>query len=145
MGLTLKPSHKFMSKKLILKSYLLFALALIVLAGWAGFISRNDSIHAITSPRPDAKTVLAGISWNDAVIQITNEDSRDWPVLSLYLNGMPPFTYHAAIRPLKAGEKIRIPLSAFADDSGRRFKPADLQVTEVWIGGSGFDYEKYGR
>jgi hypothetical protein len=99
-------------------------------------------------PRPSSPakhgTVTAGIRTGALTISIANEDIKDWPALEVFLNGMPPFTYHLTISPLKVGQKATYNLNDFAKDNGERFSPLARKVTEAWIGGNGFDYMKYG-
>ena len=89
------------------------------------------------------KTVTAGIRAGDYSLILENKGAEDWPVLTLYLNGTPPFTYNVSIEPLKPGQTMTIPLSKFSTDGGKRFDPSAFRVTEVWIGGGGFDYARF--
>ena len=89
------------------------------------------------------KAVTARIRASDNSLVVENKSSEDWPVLTLYLNGSPPFTYNVSIAPLRPGGIITIPLSKFTKRNGQRFDASAYRVTEVWIGGGDFDYAKY--
>jgi hypothetical protein len=90
------------------------------------------------------RQVSAGIRTSVTHLIVGNKDSADWTEKTIYLNGTPPFTFKLTIDGLRAGETVSLPLIQFTKKNGDRFDPYRMEVKEVWIGGDGYDYIKYG-
>jgi hypothetical protein len=112
----------------------------VFLIGFIGSIINESNLSA----QKPHKLLKASITTTDVDLRVQNEDAFDWHGTEIYLNGRPPFTYHYVLDTLKAGESIDIPLTSF-DNEGKRFQPIEYKVTEIWIGGGGFDYHSYGQ
>lgn len=96
------------------------------------------------SPLPEQhRTVKADITAGRTTLTVINRDEDKWEAKQLFINGMPPFTYRLWIDPLGPGQATIIPLSDFTKKNGERFQPDRFAVTEIWIGGNGFDYTSY--
>jgi hypothetical protein len=83
------------------------------------------------------------IGYNANSVQVTNNGSADWTVAVVYINGTPPFTFKATVDAPEVGKTISIPLSSFVTKSGDRFDPRTKALTEIWIGGSDYDFKKF--
>ncbi len=79
---------------------------------------------------------------DDGSLIVKNVGTEDWNGVSIYIDSNPPFGYSATLS-LKAGEKARYRLVDFTKENGERFNPINFKVKLVWIGGAGYDYEKY--
>lgn len=102
---------------------------------------------APTTPTPTpSKTLDVTVRWSASAIEITNASSRDavGGELTVYINGTPGATYKAISVVPAIGERVRIPLNAFAHNE-ERFNPITQAVTVAWIGGGGYDYTKFGN
>jgi len=89
-------------------------------------------------PLPGAK-----IGCDDTGLNIQNAGGRDWPMLELSLNDR-IIGYHCLLPPTAAGAGRRVELrDCVKISTGERFDPRRLAVLQVWIGGNGFDYEKF--
>ncbi|MEI7535299.1 MAG: hypothetical protein WCK57_13105 [Verrucomicrobiae bacterium] len=103
-------------------------------------------IHAVETTQHH-NVANANISYDDYNVRIKNVDTNDWPELNVYLNPGkwgPMSGYGIRIPSLQIGKGITIPLSQFTKDNGERFNPSAYKVTELWMGGGNFDYEKFG-
>lgn len=98
-------------------------------------LSSTRTGHQATKGSPSVSVGASGL-----VVQLTNRATDDWPEAVVYLNDRPPFTYKWEGRAPAKGESIRIPLSEFTKDDGERFDGLRRKVTQVWVGGSGYDY-----
>lgn len=88
--------------------------------------------------------INASITFSDDRIMILNDNNFDWPVLNVYINGMPSQGYGLRIRALKQTESVTINLTDFTkQENGEIFNPSAYRVTQLWIGGGDFDYVKY--
>ena len=97
-----------------------------------------------TSNNPQ-KTMSVAVSWGNTYSQIKIIGSsyilgKD---VEVYLNDMPPFTYKAVCIGPGVGKTVRVPLNTFVKEDGLRFNPKTHAVSEVWIGGAGYDYIKF--
>jgi TolA-binding protein len=93
------------------------------------------------------KVANASISYDNYNVRIKNADTNNWPELNVYINsGLfgPMSGYGIRLPALPIGKSITIPLEQFTKDNGERFNPAAYRVTELWIGGGDYDYEKFG-
>lgn len=91
------------------------------------------------------KTIDLTVSVNRVELFVGNETDgvggdRD---VDVYINGTPPFTYHARATTPTPGNHITLRLDEFVKKDGIRFNPITQAVTEVWIGGNGYDYQSY--
>ncbi len=77
-------------------------------------------------------------------ISIQNEGPDNWPVVELYVNGSPPWAHKLTIPALKKGQVLNYQLRSFTKENGERFDPYRFKLQTIWIGGNGYDYEKYG-
>ncbi|HEV2350832.1 MAG TPA: hypothetical protein VG028_13405 [Terriglobia bacterium] len=121
----------------------------IFLLGFIGLIiyevnSEKGNSPPEQVPVPQHKLADADIQVGSYELEIANADTNDWPPLIIYLNGSPPWAFHATIPSLAAGQKINVSLRSFAKDDGLRFDPSNYKVTELWIGGGSYDFRKYG-
>ena len=141
LNLTLHPGIRHLAAKIMRRRhYGSLSILAVVFFAWV-FHDMPSSPASSSDPK---KIVSAGISVSAFAVHIKNEDSHDWPVLTIYLNGQPPFTFHANIPALKLGEELSFPLNEFAKDNGERFNPLGYKVTELWIGGGDYDLKQYG-
>ncbi len=87
-----------------------------------------------------------GVATSRTALQITNKANRDAEggAMEVYINGTPPFTYRAESKVPAVGESVTIPLNDFVKkSSGDRFNPFTQAVTDVWVGGGGYDYQSF--
>lgn len=80
---------------------------------------------------------------NDTIIRIENTGTANWSELVVYLNGTPPGGYKVTVKAPSVGSSVSIPLKEFAKKDGTRFLPHQLKVTEIWVGGGGYDFKRY--
>jgi hypothetical protein len=90
-----------------------------------------------------SRTIKVSISIGRTELRITNLGSADWTEAIVYINGTPPFTYKQSMRAPTVGNTIAMPLLEFVTKDGDRFNPYTKAVREVWVGGSGYDYQSY--
>jgi len=96
-------------------------------------------------PSPAAhqnNTVKTSIHASQFELEFTNDGTADWTEAVIYINGAPPFTYKQTTPAPPVGESRTVRLADFVKN-GDRFNPISQAVTEVWIGGSGHDFECY--
>jgi hypothetical protein len=74
---------------------------------------------------------------------ITNRDPNDWGTVTIYINGRPPSGFKKVLGTLRAGQTAEISLMDCVNEDSKRFQPLQEKVTEVWIGGGGYDYQGY--
>ena len=89
-------------------------------------------------------TVHAAITLVGSKVFIMNQDTNDWPTVTIYVSSDPPFGYHYTVGPVPPSREFSIPLTEFAKDSGERFNPSAYKVTKIWIGGGDYDYMEFG-
>ena len=91
------------------------------------------------------KTMSVAIEHSRETLQIKNVGTPDieGQTMVVYINGTPPFAYKTACSAPAIGQTVRIPLTSFVKKDGERFNPLSYAVTEVWVGGAGYDYESY--
>jgi len=92
------------------------------------------------------KVLGVGVATSRTALQITNKANRDAEAgaMEVYINGTPPFTYRANSTVPAVGESVTIPLNDFVKkSSGERFNPFTQAVTDVWVGGGGYDYQSF--
>ncbi len=100
--------------------------------------------RATAPPTPPSKTLNASVSWSAVALQVKNSDpAAVGQELIIYINGTPPFAYRADSRVPAVGESVHLPLSRFVKKNGDRFNPLQKAVTEVWVGGGGYDYVRF--
>lgn len=104
-------------------------------------------VAAISSSKTEPhvqKTLKFEVRRRDSSIVITNVGSADvsGKNITLYINGMPPFTYKVDWTAPPLGESSEVPLRLFMEKDGTRFNPDAQGVTEIWMGGAGYDYEQ---
>lgn len=105
------------------------------------FLLLAFSCSAIASEKQNLPPVEVACS--DTEIEIKNTGAKSWAEITIYLNGDPPGGYKLTARAPKIGEKARFSFSRFVDKQGNRFDPVRLAPVKVWIGGGGYDFEKY--
>lgn len=116
-----------------------------VVAAVLGFLLVAFILGVSSEAKKPTKPIPAKIQFSDTFLYIRNAGAEDWPSgVTVYINGMPPFTYHAQMRALAVDQSAKIFLDDFAKDNGERFDPARFKITDLWIGGAGFDYSKFG-
>ena len=96
-------------------------------------------------PGTDKKTYhtpQVSVAWSDSVVEITNKGTEPWSAMTVYINGQPPFTFEWNGSAQAVGQSKRILLREF-DKKGERFDPSKYKVTEVWVGGGGYDYASF--
>jgi len=123
----------------------LIALAVVVLScvGYFFLVAVfNDPPGAISGVRE--KTLSVSIQHSPTEIRITNTGSSRaiGEEITIYINGMPPFTYKATAQFPALNEYVDIPLASFVKKNGQRFNPANEAVVETWIGGAGYDFQQ---
>jgi hypothetical protein len=120
-------------------------LALLVLLGIASqFVgSQAGSSNAIARNN----TLNVKVKFSMIALEITNAGSGDaaGQELIVYINGSPPFTYKATATVPPLGQSVQIPLITFTKKDGTRFSPIATAVTEIWVGGGGYDYRSFGK
>jgi hypothetical protein len=119
-------------------------LVLVIVVVLGAITSLMDSTPSIT-PRPakESKTPVVSIAHNSTAIELTNDGTPDWKTAEVYINGSPPFTYKATVAAPAVGQAVRIPLASFVKKDGERFNPATHALTEIWVGGGGYDFQSY--
>lgn len=110
-------------------------------SSWQTKVQQAESVEAIKHP-PKGRTPSAKILCGETTIEIHNTGAEDWHDIDLYLNGDPPHAHHAVID-LKAGAKGIYRLRDFTVRNGERFNPFSHKPQTLWIGGAGYDLEKY--
>jgi ribosomal protein L40E len=117
-----------------------------VAIGIIGLLVIGSVLSSIESEsRPPSKNIQASLStMGDDYLMIRNTGSEDWLSVDVYINGMPPFTYRTTIE-LEAGKSGKVSLRDFSKKNGERFNPDTHRVVEVWIGGGGYNYQKFGK
>ena len=83
------------------------------------------------------------IRYTDTRLYVASRESGEIESLTFYLNAPPPNTWSSKIGPIPLNREFYIPLNEFIMKDGRRFDPFAYKVTEVWAGGSGFDYARF--
>lgn len=78
-------------------------------------------------------------------IQNINSPNDAGKNIDVYINGMPPFSFKANCTLPTVGDKVSINVNEFIKKDGSRFNPFAYAVTEIWVGGAGYDYCKYGN
>jgi hypothetical protein len=118
-------------------------VAIAVIALVLGVIGGMMTGHAGGSSRA-SNVMQFDVRWGLEALSLTNTGSSkaEGKMMTILLNGMPPFCYKAEWRAPKVGETARIPLNVFVKQT-RRFDPHTQAVTEVWIGGAGYDFVQY--
>jgi len=111
-----------------------------LLAG-AAYLAANRYSGAIR-PGASHRVMRAAIQFNDQRIFIRNEDSFDWRGAELYINGEPPYAFHFTLGDVRSGAGKIISLTDFIAN-GAPFQPAQTRVTNVWVGGPGFDFSSF--
>ena len=87
-------------------------------------------------------TPNVSIRTSDSIVEITNAGTESWSAMTVYINGQPPFTYKWDGPAPGVGQSKSILLREF-DKKGERFDPFKYKVTEVWVGGGGYDYSSF--
>lgn len=100
---------------------------------------RTD-IPASPAPTTSRGAPSATVSHTRYSVTIENTNTRDWSHAELYVNGRPPSAFKATVTAPSLGQSTTIHLSDFVDRDGNRFDPEKKAVTEVWVGGSGYDF-----
>ncbi len=92
-----------------------------------------------TSPSTLLENVSVAVS--STALRITNDGNNDaaGKEIEVYINGTPPFTYRAKVTVPVVTAAVIIPLNQFTKGE-TRFNPFSQAVTDVWIGGGGYDY-----
>lgn len=101
-----------------------------------------SSFTSTNTPKAGSSPLIK-LSYDDTSITISNEGSEDWNEAVVYINGDPPFTFKATMAAPKVGKSLRINLGQFIKKDGERFNPSTHALTVIWVGGNGFDFEKY--
>lgn len=115
---------------------------IVVVFGIIGMAMDGPS-SSPSQPAKIQKVVSVSIKHNRAAIEITNTGTADWPEAVIYINDTPPFTYKAVIAAPPIGQAAVVRLSDFTKKDGERFNPSAYALTEIWVGGSGYDFNKY--
>lgn len=99
------------------------------------------------SSKPSKESLAAPqvhVAASGLALYLTNKGTPDnWTEAVVYLNDHPPFTYKWSGAAPQNGATITIPLSEFVKEDGERFDGFRRKVTQVWVGGSGYDYVGY--
>jgi hypothetical protein len=117
---------------------ILVVFATLTAIGWL-----LDSPSVADAPPKQSKVADVSIAYNEVAVEITNDGSPNWTTAEIYLNGSPPFSYKATVVAPAVGKSVRIPLASFVKKDGTRFNPLTHAVTEIWVGGNGFDFKQY--
>lgn len=106
-----------------------------------GIVAKQASTDATPS-----KTMAVRVAWSSLALQVTNNDaSAAGQPMTVYINGTPPNAYKATSLVPSLGGTVELPLMGFVNRSGDRFNPMAKAVTEAWVGGGDYDFEKYGK
>ena len=103
------------------------------------------AVSSSTESSKPTKTMAVEIDKSRDSLTIHNIGTPDieGQAMVVYINGTPPFTYKAVCSAPAVGNSVRVPLNTFAKKDGQIFNPLAYTVTEVWIGGSGYDYKQF--
>jgi hypothetical protein len=98
-------------------------------------------------PPKETKTLAVAVENNRNQVILKNVATPEaaGKIIDVYINGMPPFTYKAQCIYPSVGEKVSVNLDDFTEKNGTRFNPRSHAVTEVWVGGAGYDYKAFGK
>jgi len=77
---------------------------------------------------------------DDSRLYVTSHETNELESLEFRLNSQSRKTWYSKIGPIPSNREFFIRLNDFAMDDGRRFNPFAYKVTQVWAGGSGFDF-----
>ena len=116
-------------------------------AFWLGLIIFICWLAGTGAPQPGedraARTMNVGVSVGHTFIEIQNDavPGLAGQLATLYLNATPPNGWKASCILPVPGSPTRMPLSDFITRDGERFNPYARAVTEVWIGGNGYDFK----
>lgn len=81
--------------------------------------------------------------WADReALWIINQSSSAVPAATIYINGHWPDAYHCTVANLKAGTNF-VELANFVQTDGKRFRPDEFGVTNVWVTDNGEDFNGY--
>jgi hypothetical protein len=98
-------------------------------------------VGSISKDSKPKRPLPAKVQFNRESVYVTNLGPENWDEgIHVYINGTPPFTYEAKAGSLGTNETVKIALDEFSKGNGERFDPSRYRVTEMWVGGSGYDY-----
>lgn len=120
-----------------------FGCGLIAFIGLAFFIIAmlvSSSSTSSSKPGPSA-----GIKFSRYQIFIENKNTNAWAGMKVYINGMPPSTYEHDLDYVESGGVKVLDLDTFTKRNGERFRPDEMALKEIWIGGGGYDYQRFGE
>lgn len=109
----------------------------------AGLLVALGLMFGSSVPSPPMKTLAVTVAVNAAALEIMNAGAPAGREMIVYINGAPPFTYKMTATVPAAGASVRLPLRGFVTKAGDRFDPLAKAVTEVWVGGGGYDYRSF--
>ena len=95
-------------------------------------------------PKPPPEHVLhARVEVSAVEFRVENLSLFDWTNVVVRLEGNSPDAFQARIGNLAAGASTKMPLTSFADATGKRFEPWKSTVSEVWLGGDAYEFRKF--
>ena len=105
------------------------------------------ALFGTSSSSPHNKTLDVTVRHSMIALEVTNVGSGEAAgnELVVYINGSPPFTYKAIATVPALGQSVDLPLITFTQKDGTRFNPIATAVTEIWVGGGGYDYRAFNR
>lgn len=109
--------------------------------------SARDAQRSEENAAKHHKLANASVSYDDYNVRIKNNDAVTWPELNVYINAGirgPLSGYGIRLPAIESGKSITVPLRQFTKATGERFSPTAYRVTELWIGGGDYDYQKLG-
>ncbi|HWD19091.1 MAG TPA: hypothetical protein VHB20_07410 [Verrucomicrobiae bacterium] len=115
------------------------AIALVFAALLGGVIFLSTRAPASHAAADSGRVLRAAIKIGADRMSIRNQDQFDWRGAEIYLNGTPPFAYRYKLGKLRSGGASLIPLGSF-DLNGAVFQPAQMKITNIWVGADGFDF-----
>lgn len=118
--------------------FLLFLFgALLFVVGSLFTKEAEQTTRTIPKPRnlPPVRTMHT-----DTELVLVNASSDSLNGIIAYVNGMPPYGYKCEIGFIEAKGIKEVRLIDFTKSNGERFNPMAYKVTEIWIGGGGYDY-----
>ena len=124
-----------------------WGLAFLGICGFLVFVVVVNLPKNESTPAPaerERKLMDIGVKALPDMLVLRNNGSPEiiGKAVTIYINGMPPFTFKKEVAGPAIGEVVLIPLSDFIKKDGTRFDPHAAAVVETWVGGAGFDYGK---
>ena len=119
-------------------------LAVAIIVTFAIALSSSDSG---SKKKKSYRTLKVDVSSGIELVTIKNTGSPEasGKTIDVYVNGQPPFTFKSSCKMPAVGGSVTVPLRTFIKKDGSRFNPDTHAVTELWVGGGGYDYTPFGK